>query len=58
VALRYAGGREFNLRDTQGLGLWGGMDGMITGNYLTTPGQGIERDLKLVADLGLEPAES
>ncbi|RDV84213.1 biotin synthase BioB [Ammonifex thiophilus] len=54
VALRYAGGREFNLRDTQGLGLWGGVDGMITGNYLTTPGQGIERDLKLLTDLGLE----
>jgi biotin synthase len=55
ATIRYAGGREHNLRDTQALGLAGGVDGLITGDYLTTAGQGTPRDLKLIQDLGLEP---
>ncbi|RJX17473.1 MAG: biotin synthase BioB [Ammonifex sp.] len=51
--IRYAGGREYNLRDTQALGLAGGVDGLITGDYLTTRGQETARDLKLISDLGL-----
>lgn len=53
-ALLYAGGRELNLRDTQALGLWGGVDGMITGDYLTTSGQAIEKDLRIIQDMGLQ----
>ena len=55
AAIRYAGGREHNLRDTQALGLAGGVDGMITGDYLTTAGQGTSRDLRLIQDLELKP---
>ena len=36
--IRYAGGRELVLRDAQALGLVGGINGMIVGNYLTTAG--------------------
>lgn len=54
ATIRYAGGREHNLRDTQALGLSGGVDGLITGDYLTTQGQGTARDLKLISDLGLK----
>ncbi|WP_334110016.1 biotin synthase BioB [Thermodesulfitimonas autotrophica] len=54
ATIRYAGGREHNLRDTQALGLAGGVDGLITGDYLTTHGQGIPRDRTLIRDLGLE----
>ncbi|MGC7847645.1 biotin synthase BioB [Desulforudis sp. 1088] len=54
ATIRYAGGREHNLRDTQALGLAGGVDGLITGDYLTTHGQGIPRDRTLIHDLGLE----
>lgn len=51
--LRYAGGREVNLRDMQALGLLGGVNGLLTGGYLTTGGQGTDRDRQMVADLGL-----
>lgn len=54
ATIRYAGGREHNLRDVQGLGLAGGVDGLITGDYLTTPGQGSTRDIQLIRDLALE----
>ncbi|ACA59841.1 biotin synthase BioB [Candidatus Desulforudis audaxviator] len=54
TTIRYAGGREHNLRDTQVLGLAGGVDALITGDYLTTAGQGTARDRQLIRDLGLE----
>lgn len=54
ATIRYAGGREHNLRDTQALGLAGGVNGLITGDYLTTPGQGSARDIELIRDLALE----
>ncbi|MEW6447316.1 MAG: biotin synthase BioB [Bacillota bacterium] len=54
AVIRYAGGREHNLRDVQALGLAGGVDGLITGDYLTTRGQGTARDIQLIRDLGLE----
>jgi len=37
-------GWERNLRDTRTPGLAAGVDGLITGGYLTTPGQGTTRD--------------
>jgi len=54
AVIRYAGGREHNLRDTQALGLVGGVDGLITGDYLTTRGQEVSRDFGLLRDRQLE----
>jgi len=51
--IRYAGGRELVLRDAQALGLVGGVNGMIVGNYLTTAGRPAAEDVKLAGDLGL-----
>ena len=48
------GGREVTLRGLQPLMFAAGANGILTGDYLTTPGQAIERDLELIADLGLE----
>ncbi|HZU06566.1 MAG TPA: biotin synthase BioB [Chloroflexota bacterium] len=49
--LRYAGGRELVLRDLQALGLLSGVNGLIIGNYLTTPGRPPAEDLQMLADL-------
>lgn len=51
TTIRYAGGREITLGDLQSLGLQAGVNGMITGNYLTTLGQTIEQDLAMLDDL-------
>ena len=51
--IRYAGGRELVLRDLQALGLVGGVNGMIVGNYLTTAGRPAAEDVRLVQDLGM-----
>jgi biotin synthase len=51
--LRYAGGRELVMRDLQALGLVGGINGMIVGNYLTTAGQPVAEDLRMLEDLGM-----
>ena len=53
--IRTAGGREVNLRDLQALVLRGGVNGMLSGGYLTTGGTGCDRDLAMLRDLGLEP---
>jgi biotin synthase len=53
VVLRYGGGRELILRDLQALGLVGGVNAMIVGNYLTTTGRPAADDLQLIADLGM-----
>ena len=49
--LRYAGGREIVLGDLQAAGLLGGANGMIVGNYLTTLGQSVSDDLKMLSDI-------
>jgi len=46
------GGREVNLRDLQSWIFFAGANGMMTGNYLTTPGRGAAQDLKMISDLG------
>ncbi len=56
-SLRYAGGREVNMGDLQSLGLIYGLDGMMTGNYLTTTGREPRQDKKMVKDLGFAIAE-
>ncbi|MFH1738871.1 MAG: biotin synthase BioB [bacterium] len=51
--IKVAGGREKNLRDLQSMIFFAGADGMIIGNYLTTPGRNPEADLAMLKDLGL-----
>jgi biotin synthase len=52
--LKIAGGREVNLRDLQSFALLAGANGLIIGNYLTTPGRSAEDDLTMLRDLGFE----
>lgn len=52
--IKIAGGREHNLRDLQGLAFLSGANGMIVGGYLTSKGQPVEDDLKMVRDLGFK----
>ncbi len=54
IIIRYAGGRELVMRDAQALGIVGGVNGMIVGNYLTTAGRPASEDVRMVADLGQE----
>jgi biotin synthase len=49
-----AGGRVQHLRQLQPFVFMAGANGMMVGNYLTTPGRTKEDDLELVRDLGLE----
>lgn len=51
--IRYAGGREVNLGPLQPLGFLAGLNAMLVGGYLTTPGQSTAEDLRMVSDLGL-----
>ena len=49
--LRLAGGREVALKDLQGAGILGGVNGLIVGNYLTTLGRSPQDDVKMLKDL-------
>ena len=49
------GGRHVNLRDLQPLIFAAGANGMMVGNYLTTPGRDPLDDLRMLTDLGLKP---
>lgn len=51
--IRYAGGREVNLKSLQPLGLISGLNGMLIGNYLTTSGRMVKDDLEMLRDLEL-----
>ncbi len=51
--IRVAGGREKNLRDLQCLCLLSGANGLLLGNYLTTPGRVPHEDIRMIRDLGL-----
>ncbi|VVB89817.1 3-methylornithine synthase [uncultured archaeon] len=53
--IRIAGGREKNLRDLQCLSLLAGANGLLLGNYLTTPGRLPREDIQMIKDLGLIP---
>ncbi len=53
--IRIAGGREVNLRDVQCLSLISGANGLLLGNYLTTPGRFPKDDIQMIRDLGLVP---
>jgi len=52
------GGRDTNLRDMQAFLFSAGANGMMIGDYLTTPGRDSAKDLKMIADLGLCPKGS
>lgn len=58
ACIKVAGGREVNLRDLQSWMFRAGADGCIVGNYLTTSGRAAQDDLRMIADLGLQPAVS
>lgn len=49
------GGRQVNLRDLQPLIFAAGANGMMVGDYLTTPGRDADEDLRMLSDLGLRP---
>jgi biotin synthase len=49
--LTVCGGREKNLRELQSWIFLAGASGMMTGNYLTTPGREPEQDRQMLADL-------
>ncbi len=53
--IRIAGGREKNLRDLQCLSLIAGANGLLLGNYLTTPGRYPKDDIRMIEDLGFTP---
>jgi biotin synthase len=51
VILRYAGGRELTLGELQAMGMTGGINALIVGNYLTTLGRSPAEDLDMLRDL-------
>jgi biotin synthase len=52
--LKVAGGREVHLREMQPLMFLAGANGFISGGYLTTKGQGVDTDRRMLQDMGLE----
>lgn len=56
-SLTVCGGREKNLRELQSWIFLAGASGMMTGNYLTTPGREPEQDRQMLTDLGLTVGE-
>ena len=54
TTLRFAGGRELSLGDDgTERGLLGGINAIIAGNYLTTLGQQIEKDVDMLHRIDL-----
>ncbi len=54
--IRVAGGREVNLRDLQAFALYPA-NSMFSEGYLTTGGQGYEKDVKMIEDAGFKLAQ-
>lgn len=52
--IKVCGGREVNLKDFQGMVFFAGASGLMTGNYLTTNGRGVELDFLMLEDLNLK----
>ncbi|MDN3018368.1 biotin synthase BioB [Paenibacillus sp. BSR1-1] len=55
--IRISGGREYNLRSLQNLGLFIA-NSIFVGDYLTTDGQAAKEDYQLIEDLGFEIEEN
>ncbi len=51
IPLRLAGGREYALKDMQGMAFWAGADAMLIGGYLTVRGRAVAQDLDLVKEV-------
>lgn len=51
--IRICGGRMQTLGEFNSLVFFAGADGLLTGNYLTTPGRNFEEDKKLIEEFGL-----
>jgi biotin synthase len=49
------GGREVNLKENQRLLFEAGANGILIGNYLTTKGDSVSKDLAMIKSVGLEP---
>jgi biotin synthase len=56
VKIVVCGGRHVNLRDLQSWIFEAGANALMVGDYLTTKNRPVADDLKMIADLGLEPA--
>ena len=54
--IRAAAGREERLGALQPMALYAA-NSIFTDGYLNTPGQGVDRDLKMIADLGFETVQ-
>lgn len=54
--IKICGGRETVLGDMQSWMFYAGANGTMVGDYLTTKGRSPEADLRMLKDLGLEPA--
>lgn len=52
--IRVCGGRPKTLRDLNSYVFMAGADGLLIGNYLTTPGRDPADDIQMIKDLGLE----
>ncbi|MFH1782993.1 MAG: biotin synthase BioB, partial [Candidatus Omnitrophota bacterium] len=52
--IKIAGGREYGLGEFQEMAFMAGANGMIIGGYLTTQGREVEKDIKMVKDLGFD----
>ena len=49
--IKFAAGRETRMKDFQGLLMLAGVNGMLTGGYLTTRGRDTEEDNAFINDL-------
>lgn len=55
MILRYAGGRTSRLsKEMQELGFRAGINGMLSGDYLTTKGADAAEDLEMLAEMDLK----
>jgi biotin synthase len=53
--LKIAGGREVHLKNKDKLALKAGANGIITGGYLTTGGNTVNKDIAMIKEIGLKP---
>ncbi|MEK7309172.1 MAG: biotin synthase BioB [Nitrospirota bacterium] len=54
LEIRVCGGRPNTLKDKNSYIFMAGADGLLIGNYLTTPGSKPEDDLQMIKDMGME----
>jgi biotin synthase len=52
--LKIAGGRELYFQDEGRMALNAGANGIISGGYLTSKGNEIRRDFRMIEEIGIE----